>query len=139
MWAPLQLHWEGLSLRWLLAAERRLEGAWVSVLQSMGSEVAVRGLYSTGLVVLVHGLSCSAACGVFPDQGLNRCPPAFQGRFISAGPPGKSLHSTFQLPGSTRGIYFLHSLPPPLEPPFQHKGDICLSHPHCVPSSQRKT
>ena len=73
MWAPLQLHWEGLSLRWLLAAERRLEGAWVSVLQSMGSEVAVRGLYSTGLVVLVHGLSCSAACGIFLDQGLNLC------------------------------------------------------------------
>ena len=78
MWAPLQLHWEGFSLRWLLAAERRLEGAWVSVLQSMGSEVAVRGLYSTGLVVLVHGLSCSAACGIFLDQGLNLCLLHFQ-------------------------------------------------------------
>ena len=24
---------------------------------------------STGSVVVVHGLSCSAACGIFPDQG----------------------------------------------------------------------
>ena len=23
--------------------------------------------------VVVHGLSCSAACGIFPDQGLNPC------------------------------------------------------------------
>ena len=29
------------------------------------------GLYSTGLVVLAHGLSCSVACEVFQDQGLN--------------------------------------------------------------------
>ena len=28
----------------------------------------------TGSVVVVHGLSCSVACGIFPDQGLNRCP-----------------------------------------------------------------
>ena len=25
-------------------------------------------------VVVVHGLSCPAACGIFPDQGSNRCP-----------------------------------------------------------------
>ena len=29
---------------------------------------------STGSVVVAHGLSCSAACGVFPDQGSNPCP-----------------------------------------------------------------
>ena len=28
-------------------------------------------LWSTGSVVVAHGLSCSAACGIFPDQGLN--------------------------------------------------------------------
>ena len=27
-----------------------------------------------GWVVVVHGLSCSAACGIFPDQGLNPRP-----------------------------------------------------------------
>ena len=27
-----------------------------------------------GSVVVGHRLSCSAACGIFPDQGLNPCP-----------------------------------------------------------------
>ncbi|XP_061036078.1 Bardet-Biedl syndrome 4 protein isoform X2 [Eubalaena glacialis] len=27
-----------------------------------------------GSVVVAHGLSCSMACGIFPDQGLNPCP-----------------------------------------------------------------
>ena len=28
--------------------------------------------------VVAHGLSCSAACGVFPDQGSNPCPLHWQ-------------------------------------------------------------
>ena len=35
-------------------------GAWA--LEQMGS------------VVVEHGLSCPAACGILPDQGLNPCP-----------------------------------------------------------------
>ena len=27
-----------------------------------------------GSVVVAHGLSCSAACGILPDQGSNPCP-----------------------------------------------------------------
>ena len=38
-------------------------------LQHVGSVVAVPGLQSIGSVVLAHGLSCSMACGIFPDQG----------------------------------------------------------------------
>ena len=34
---------------------------------------AASGLWSTGSVVVVHGLSCSVACGIFWDQGLNPC------------------------------------------------------------------
>ena len=30
-------------------------------------------LQSTGSVVVVHGLSCSTACGIFLDQELNLC------------------------------------------------------------------
>ena len=30
-----------------------------------------RGSRRTGSVVVAHGLSCSAACGIFPDQGSN--------------------------------------------------------------------
>ena len=37
------------------------------LLRSTGSRRA-------GSVVVVHGPSCSAACGIFPDQGSNLCP-----------------------------------------------------------------
>ena len=48
--------------------------------------IAVRGpltLRSTGSrrassVVVAHGLSCSAACGIFPDQGSNPVPLHWQ-------------------------------------------------------------
>ena len=68
----------GVSLRWLL------------LLQSMGSRhagfsscgavsvVVACGLQSTGSVVVAHGFSCSAACGILPDQGLNPCPLHWQ-------------------------------------------------------------
>ena len=31
------------------------------------------GSRRAGLVVVAHGPSCSAACGIFPDQGSNPC------------------------------------------------------------------
>ena len=31
-----------------------------------------------GSVILAHGPSCSAACGIFPDQGSNPCPLHWQ-------------------------------------------------------------
>ena len=57
------------------------------VAESKGySPVAVRGLlieaaslctkhrlYGAGLIVVVHGLTCSLACGILPDQGSNLC------------------------------------------------------------------
>ena len=41
--------------------------SWPLLLQSTGSRRA-------GSVVVAHGPSCSAACGIFPDQGSNPCP-----------------------------------------------------------------
>ena len=35
-------------------------------------------LRSTGSVVVAHGSSCSAACGIFPDQSSNPCPLHWQ-------------------------------------------------------------
>ena len=35
--------------------------------------VAEHGFRRAGSVVVAHGLSCSAACGIFPDQGSNPC------------------------------------------------------------------
>ena len=37
----------------------------------MGSVVAALRLQSTGSIVTAQGLSCSAACGIFPNQGSN--------------------------------------------------------------------
>ena len=42
-------------------------------LQDVGSVVAAPGLYSTDSVVVVPGLICFTACGIYPDQGLNPC------------------------------------------------------------------
>ena len=53
------LWWAGLSLQWLL------------LLWSMGSR-------HTGSVVVAHRLSCSMACGIFLDQGLNPFPLHWQ-------------------------------------------------------------
>ena len=67
----------------------------------MGSVVVARGLYSTGSIVVAHRLSCSAACGIFLDQGSNPCPLHWQadsfffflaGGFLTTVPPGKSLN-----------------------------------------------
>ena len=41
------------------------------LLRSIGSRRA-------GSVVVAHGCSCSAACGIFPDQGSNPCPLHWQ-------------------------------------------------------------
>ena len=41
------------------------------LLRSTGSRRA-------GSVVVAYGPSCSAACGIFPDQGLNPCPLHWQ-------------------------------------------------------------
>ena len=56
----------GFSLQWLL------------LLQSMasrhaGSVIVALRLLIAGSVVVAHGLSCSAACAIFLDQGLNPC------------------------------------------------------------------
>ena len=40
--------------------------------------IVAHGLWSAGSVVVAHGLSCSAACGIFPDQGSNPCPLHWQ-------------------------------------------------------------
>ena len=49
-----------------LVMEHRLWDMQVSV-------VVTAGLKSTGSIAVAHGLSCSLACGIFLDQGLNLC------------------------------------------------------------------
>ena len=47
-------------------------------LGARASVVVACGLQSAGSVVVEHGLSCSAARGIFPDQGSNPCPLHWQ-------------------------------------------------------------
>ena len=42
----------------------------------LGSRASV--VAEAGSVVVAHGLSCSVACGIFPDQGSNPCPLHWQ-------------------------------------------------------------
>ena len=52
-----QLWCGGFPLQWLLLLRSKAVGRM--------------GFYSTGSEVGEHGLSCSVACGIFPDQGSN--------------------------------------------------------------------
>ena len=45
--------------------------SWRLLLRSTGSRPA-------GSVIVAHWPSCSAACGIFPDQGSNPCPLHWQ-------------------------------------------------------------
>ena len=53
---------------------------WRPLLWSTCSRcVSFRSLWALGMAsVVAHGLSCLAACGNFPDQGLNPCPLHWQ-------------------------------------------------------------
>ena len=61
----------GFSLQWLLLLWSRALGTQASV-------------------VVAHGLSCSTACGIFPDQGSNPSPLHWQVDSLTTAPPGKS-------------------------------------------------
>ena len=56
------------------------------------------GPWSTGSAVVAHGLSCPAACGIVPDQGLSSCPLHWQVGSFATEPPGEPPRLTF-LPG----------------------------------------
>ena len=57
----------GFSLWWLLLLPS--VGSRRTGFSSCGTRVLERRLHS-----VAHGLSCSATCGIFPDQGSNRVP-----------------------------------------------------------------
>ena len=60
-WGPLLIAARGPLTIAALSLSRPL------LLRSTGSRCA-------GSVIVAHGPSCSAACGIFPDQGSNPCP-----------------------------------------------------------------
>ena len=74
------------------------------------------GFGRAGSVVVAHGPSCSAACGIFPDQGSNPCPlhwPADSQPLCHQGSPVQSL-----LKGSNESFPLQYTcLDRPLTPP----------------------
>ena len=67
---------QGLSL---VAASGGHSSSWCTGL-SLSRPLLLRstGSRRTGSVVVAHGPSCPAACGIFPDQGSNPCPLHWQ-------------------------------------------------------------
>ena len=75
------LCWVFVSVRGLslVVASGGHSSSWCAGL-SLSRPLLLRGTGSrrAGSVVVAHGPSCSAACGIFPDQGLNPCPLHWQ-------------------------------------------------------------
>ena len=65
----LQLSWAGVSLHRSVWASHWGGFSYCGA-PAAGARASI--VHHVGTVV-VHGLSCSAACGIFPDQGLNPC------------------------------------------------------------------
>ena len=91
------------------------------LLQSTGSRRA-------GSVVVAHGPSCSAACGIFPDQGLNPCPLHWQADsqpLRCQGSPKSSFDTKFLL-----SITVLFCLPGVVfASPWPHTSQVLFSKP----------
>ena len=68
----LQVAVQGLLSLVASLVERRLWARRPQWLLPVGSVIVACGLQSPG--VLAHRLSCPAACGIFPGQGLSPCP-----------------------------------------------------------------
>ena len=54
------------------------------------------GSRRTGSAVVAHGLSCSAACGIFPDQSSNPCPLHWQADSQPLRHQGSPMHSFYE-------------------------------------------
>ena len=89
-WVSVAVH--GLSL---VAASRSSSLVVVRGLLTMASLVAEHKLWNTGSAVVVHGLSCPVACGIFLNQGSNPCPLSWQVYSQPLDPPGKSSYFAF--------------------------------------------
>ena len=94
-------------LRWLLLLQGMGSRCLGSSSCSTGSVVVAHRLWSAGLVVLAHALSCSLPCVFFPDQGLNSLvSPPLAGRLLTTRPPARRRQwnpTPVLLPGKSHG------------------------------------
>ena len=77
LFTNLWLHWVLVAVRGLslaVASAGHSPGGICRFLIVVASPVRSPSSRVAGSVVVLHGLSCSAACDIFPDQALNSCP-----------------------------------------------------------------
>ena len=83
------------------------------LLTALASPIVEHGLWSPGQIAVVHGLSCSAGCEIFPDKGLiGSMSPALAGGFFTTEPPGKPLSCFFNSCDSPTAVGFALSPSP---------------------------
>ena len=58
-------------------------------------------------VIAIHGLCCSVACEIFPDQGLNCVSAALQDELVITGAPGKPGSISYILLSCRISLYIL--------------------------------
>ena len=63
--------------------------AVLGLLIAVASRCGAQALGARASVVVAHGLSCSAACGIFPRPEIESVSPALAGGFLTSAPPGK--------------------------------------------------
>ena len=71
-----------------LVVQSRLQGIWALAGTHRGSIVEAPWFQSTGSIATANGLSCSTACGIFPDLGPNPCLLHWQADSLPPGHPG---------------------------------------------------
>ena len=79
-----------------LVAQHGLQALRLQQFWCVDSVVVAFGLQIAGLVVVAHGLSCSTACGIFPDQGSNPCPLHWQADSSPLRHQGSALEFIFK-------------------------------------------
>ena len=105
MGAPLWRLCAGFSTRWLLLSRSTGSGVqWLWLLRLLGCRAQVHCS-----AVVVHGLHCSMARGIFLDQGSNPCLLHWQVDSLPLSPPGKPLSHLLVAPGTPSQA---RSLPP---------------------------
>ena len=78
----------------LCGTESRMLG--FQQVQHVSSVVAAPRLQTTISIVVAHRLSCSGACGIFLDQGLNLCLLHWQADSLPLNHQGSSINRFFE-------------------------------------------
>ena len=81
-------------------------GAWAPErMDSVVCSTLTHSLRCTSSVVVACGLSCPRAYGILvPQPGIEPVSPALEGRFLTTGPPGKSLFVDFLMMAILTGV-----------------------------------